>query len=409
MGRKKISRNIRKMFVDEEGQFGVESIMMYTLFIVTLILIYAVNSQIVSMSWKGFITNMQPDYLYPPFDGGYGTYPGRNVISAAIYLQQNVVMKDIVNPLFLLILLLLGLAYIYSDIFEQYFGKIKTLLPRVVFGLILAYASLYVLEALMILGKAGYLIFYNQPILNAWKNKDYIITVVPDVRVVSSSSPWAMVNEAANVYWHYLWVFIIMVEAISLLIFVAFRMVLLAVLIVLLPIASILLIHPWTQSIGSRLWWLAVSLVFIPIVMIIPLMLSTVVGNSVSFFIASLTAILGSIYLISKDPGVLGGVGFQKAGNLLTGGVVGGGATGNMLLSTAKIAGGGAGKMAGKLYGGITDKIIDKGLDKVFEHVGKKEDGGKGEHSTTVYNIAVGKMLVVNLSDWASNNGGVEK
>ena len=412
-----MNRNIgsnRRIFVYEGGQFGVESVVMYTLLIVTLILVYAVNSQIVGLSWKGFITYMQPDYLYPPFDGGFSDYAGKNVISAAIYLQQNVVIMYIVNPLFLLILLLMGLAYVYSDLFEQYFGKMKTLLPRVVFGLILAYSSLYILEALMILGKAGYLVFYNQPVLNAWKSKDYILTVVPDVRIVSSNSPWAMVNEAANMYWHYLWVFIIMVEAISLLIFVAFRMVLLAVLIVLLPIASILLIHPWTQSIGSRLWWLAVSLVFIPIVMIIPLMLSTVVGNSVSFFIASLTAILGSIYLISRDPGVLGGVGFQKAGNLLTGGVVGGGATGNMILSMSKVAGSGAGKIAEKLYGGIMDKVVDKGLDKVFENIGHKKDGGStgdNQRSTgTVYNIqAENATIIVTLPGWVQEKGGVER
>ncbi len=403
---KKEGRN--PLLKKEEGIFGTEALTLFILFIISLFLVYAVNSAIVEMSWKGFITNMQPSYLYPDFDGGYGTYPGKNVVSAAMYLEQNVVMKFIVNSLFFIILLFLGLAYIYSDLFEQHFGKLKTMLPRVIFGLILAYTSLYIVEALMIMGKAGYLAFYNLPVFNAWKHTDYLTTVAPEIRIVSQNSPFATVNQVANIYWHYIWVFIIMAEAISLLVFVAFRMVLLAVLIVLLPIASILLIHPWTQSIGSRLWWLAIALIFLPIVMIIPLMLSTVVGNSVSFFVASLTAILGSIYLLVKEPFILSGLGFQRAGTLLTGGIIGGGVSGNLLAPsrvgtgmTQQAMGGlrghtvsGAGIMVHRLTAGIREKLSKGGMSTLGA-----TGGGGGETRSYSYSI----------SNWASQHGGFEK
>ena len=404
----KVRKDFSKVFKKEEGFGGEEAIVMAVMAVISLWLVYTVNTTIVNMSWKGFVSYMQPDYLYPPFDGGYGSYPGHNVISAAIYLQQNVVMKYIVNSLFFLILLFVGLAYIYSDLFEQHFGKLKTMLPRVVFGLVLAYTSLYIVEALMIISKAGYLMFYNLSVFNSWKQADYIMKVAPEIRLVSSNSPFAQVNQVANMYWHYLWVFIIMAEALSLLVFVAFRMVLLAVLIVILPIASILLIHPWTQSIGSRLWWLAISLIFIPIVMIIPLMLSTVIGNSVAFFIASLTAILGSIYLLAKEPAMLSGAGFQKAGNLLTGGVVGGGAAGNMITSVSGAVGKG---ISGKLSGGIMDKaldkFIDKGLDKALDKVfGDDKKSRQGQ--ITIYSYSV-SQTTVNISGYAMKKGGLEK
>ncbi len=404
----KVRKDKQLPFRKEEGFGGVEAIIMAVMAVISLWLIYNVNTTIVNMGWKGFVTNMQPDYLYPPFDGGYGSYPGHNVLSAAIYLQQNVVMKYIVNSLFFLILLFVGLAYIYSDLFEQHFGKLKTMLPRVVFGLVLAYTSLYIVEALMIISKAGYLMFYNLSVFNSWKQVDYIMKVAPEIRLVSSNSPFAQVNQVANMYWHYLWVFIIMAEALSLLVFVAFRMVFLAMLIVILPIGSILLIHPWTQSIGSRLWWLAISLIFIPIVMIIPLMLSTVIGNSVAFFIASLTAILGSIYLLAKEPAMLSGAGFQKAGNLLTGGVVGGGAAGNMITSVSGAVGKG---ISGKLFGGIMDKaldkFIDKGLDKALDKVfGDDKKSRQGQ--ITIYSYSV-SQTTVNISGYAMKKGGLEK
>ncbi len=393
----------------EEGTFGVEAAILIAAFIVSLIIVLTVNRAIAGLGWKGFITYMQPNYLYPSFSGGFSSNTGKNVLLAAIYLQQNIVMRYFVNALFFLILLFTGLAYIYSDLFEQYFGKLKTLLPRIIFGLILAYSSLYIVEGLMVIAKAGYIIFYDTPGFTAWRHEDYLFRVCPEIRLFSPNSGFASLNQLVSIYWQYLWVFIIMVEALSLLVFVAFRMVLLAMLIVLLPIASILLIHPWTQNIGSRLWWLAIDLIFLPIVMIIPLMLSTVVGNSVSFFIAALTAVLGSIYLLAKEPFLLGGLGFQRAGNLLTGGVVGGGMSGN-LLAPSRI---GTGVMSQSLSGlsggamkslsaGISSKIANMRQSRV--QVPTVEGGG----GTAGGGAESGAGVPNNMPKWASSRGGVE-
>lgn len=376
----------------EDGMFGVDSIILIAAFLFSLIIVFTVNSKITSLSWKGFITMMQPDYLYPAFRGVFTSRPGDNVIIAAIYLQQNVVMRYFVNSLFLIILLFMGISYIYSDMFEQYFGKLKTLLPRVVFGLLLAYSSLYIVEALMIIGKSAYTVFYMQPAFSAWKHEDYIFHVCPDIKIVAPNSSISSLNQLVNIYWHHSWVFIVMVETISLLIFVAFRMVLLALLIVILPIASILLIHPWTQSIGARLWWLAVSLIFLPVVMIIPLMLSTVVGNSVSFFIATLALVLGSAYLLVKEPSMLSGVGFQKAGTMLTGGVVGGGMSGAINIKEVKL--GNIEKLSPTLSYKKTNMLVGK--MSVYSVVNVNKSAGSGN-------------LGNSMGKWVENKGGLRR
>ncbi len=381
----------------EKGLFGIDAVVLVIMFILALVLVYMVNRTIVGMGWRGFITYMQPDYAYPSFEGGMSGNMGHNVLIAAVFIQQNIVMRYIVNSLFLIILLIAGLSYIYSDLFEQFMGKLKTLLPRIIFGLILAYTSLYIIQALMVIAKGAYILFYNIPQFSAWKSEDYIFRIAPDIRVVSQGSIWEFLNQLAEMYWRYLWVFVIMAEVLSLLIFVAFRLVLLAILIVLLPIASILLIHPWTQQIGSRLWWLAIALVFIPIVMIIPLMLSTVVGNSVSFFIACLASVLGSIYLLAKEPFILSGLGFQRAGAVLRGGIIGGGVSGNLLAPTRIGAGVGEytmvtlrGGMVRGLAGGIEEKIA-----RLFRHnIVVPTVGGAGANQN-------------NFTEWADSRGGV--
>ena len=330
----------------ESGQFGIAgTILFFTIFVITLYLVLQVNKDIVGMAWKGFVTYMKPNYLYPDLNKNeLGRNNAQNIMWGAKWLYENVVMREIVNPLLLLILLLVGLAYIYADFFEQFMGKLKSLIPRIVIALILTYTSIYIFEGIMLLAKAGYVLFYNAPAMGGWKNSNYIFTVAPFINIWSNHP---VANSIANWYWGYLWVFVIMTESLSLLVFVAFRIVMLGILLVLLPIASILLIHPWTQQIGARIWWLMISLAFVPIAMIIPLMLSTLVVGSVSFVIASLTAVLGSIYLLAKEPFILGGLGFQRAGNVLTGGIVGGGASGN-LLAPARL---GTGTMGHSLAG----------------------------------------------------------
>ena len=409
----------------EEGQLGgvAGTILFLTVFAFSLWLVYRVNSDIVFMSWKGFTTYMKPDYLYPDINGGqFGTNNALNVLLGAKYLYENIVFRDIVNPLLLLILLFTGLAYIYADLFEQFMGKLKTLLPRIIFGVILAYTSIYIFEALMLMGKGGYLLFYNAPVMGAWKNPHYLEAVAPNIRVVGQDA-WA--TSIANFYWGYIWVFVVMAETLSLLVFVAFRMVMMGVLLVLLPIASILLIHPWTQQIGSRIWWLLISLIFVPIAMVIPLMLSTVVVGSVSFTIASLTAVLGSIYLLAKEPFILGGLGFQRAGGVLTGGIIGGGVSGNLLAPSQMGAGLGSFAKQGvysHALGHAGEQRITESGEKMVGGVGLAGLTAKGlhalwrRHTRGEINLAGGEQGGatgtsggMSDSEYAERNGGIEE
>ena len=333
-------KDYRRIYDKKEGgQLGVIGAAILIGFaIATFFLIWEMNRYVATVGWTGVVTEMHPDNLYPPLlrNGmpisevvlGHGA---KSLLYGAIWIQQHVVLRYIVNGLFLFFVLLVGIAYLYYDLFEQYLNtRLKTLLPRIVFGIILAYSSIWIIEALMVLGKATYVLFWNLPApFNNWQNPAFITSISPHVRVPGDFM--GLLNAIANGYLGFIWVFVIVMEVLSTLILIAVRDFLLALLLVVLPIASLLLIHPWTQRIGSRLWWLAVDLVFLPIIMIIPLALLGLVHNSISFTIAGLAITIGSIYLIAQEPFVLTGAGFTRAGSMLSVGLAGGQLGGSMI------------------------------------------------------------------------------
>ena len=316
----------------EEGQFGLATILFA---IAAFILVIFINWELVHYSWLGFVTNMKPDALYPSLLNSKG-FPiskielnngFKSILYGSIWLQQNIVMRYIVNVLFLLLLLFVGIAYLYFDLFERFLNtRLKEFIPRIVFGLILAYGGIYVLEALMYFAKGGYVLFYDLPHpFNAWQDPDFLAGIGLPQLTPKGSGMWSsLMGSLASNYIRFIWVFIAGSEAIILLVLVAVRDMLFGVVLVLLPIASLLLIHPWTERIGSRLWWLSIDLLFLPVVMIIPLALMGLVHNSVSFTIAGLTVTIGTLYLISREPMVLSGAGFTRGGEVLRGGVQGG-------------------------------------------------------------------------------------
>ncbi len=316
----------------EEGQFGVATILFA---IAAFILVIAINRGLVYYSWLGFVTNMKPDALYPSLLNSKG-FPiseivqndgFRSILYGSIWLQQNIVMRYIVNVLFLLLLLFVGIAYLYFDLFERFLNtRLKEFIPRIVFGLILAYGGIYILEALMYFAKGGYVLFYDLPYpFKAWQDPGFLEGIgLPQLSSPEGGMWGNLLSGLASHYIWFIWVFIAGSEAIILLVLVAVRDMLFGVVLVLLPIASLLLIHPWTERIGSRLWWLSIDLLFLPIVMIIPLSLMGLVHNSVSFTIAGLTITIGTLYLISREPMVLSGAGFTRGGEVLRGGVQGG-------------------------------------------------------------------------------------
>lgn len=332
----------------EKGLLGEEALAWWLLAIATFFLLFAMHHYIVVAGWTGVVTEMQPSHLYPPLlDNGYPWaeievgHGGRSLLHGAIWIQQNIVMRYFVNTLFIIILLLVGVAYLYHDLFEQFLNtRLRTFLPRIVFGLILAYTNIYIIEALMTLAKGGYVLLYNAPgPFKSWQRPDFLEWIIPEY---AHAGTWwgGVLDWLAKGYLGFIWVFVVQLEVLSILLMVTIRDFLLAVILVLLPIASLLLIHPWTQRIGSRLWWLAIDLVFLPIVMIIPLMLLGLVRNSVSFTIAGLTIVIGSLYLIALEPFVLTGAGFSRAGTVLAGGLAGGQLGGSMFTAQERLGGG---------------------------------------------------------------------
>ena len=358
-----------KLIVEkEEGLFGGEAILWWLLGVgitfVALWFVVQLNYGVASMAWKGFLYLMRPENLFPDLLN-LPNYEANNphgisgMMSGAVYLN-GIILKDIVNGLVVLMFYLVGIVYLFSDLFEQYLGRMKSMIPRIIIALILAYGSLYVLQFLMILGRYSYMVLYNihTGTLGAWNDPNFF------TRIGGNFTPptikwWVLdLSWVEKQFMKYIWSFLSVSFAIMLLMTVAVRYVALAVLIVILPIASILLMTPWTQQIGTRLWWLAIDLIFLPFVMIIPLMLIGPVAGQISFVIAGLVVAMGSIYLISKEPLMLRGIGFESAGGHLSRGVTMGlgmgNAIGGMGMTGASMAGM-EGVPGGGLKGGLTD------------------------------------------------------
>ena len=353
----------------EEGMFGVEALLWWALGIVVTIVIFIfviqLNYAIAGMAWQGFINLMRPENLFPDLlnlPNYEANHPKgiTGMMSGAVYLN-GIILKDIVNGLVILMLYLVGVVYLYSDIFEQYLGRLKGIVPRVIIALILAYGSLYILQFLMILGKYAYMVLYNihTGTLGAWNDPGFLTHIGVELTPPAVSIGPINLEWVEKLFMYYIWSFLSVSFAIMLLMTIAVRYVALAVLIVLLPIASILLMTPWTQQIGSRLWWLTIDLIFLPFVMIIPLMLIGPVADRVSFVIAGLVVSVGSIYLIAKEPMMLSGMGFGRAGEHLSRGVNIGLGTGNALagmsMTRATMTGMGEVPGGGSLKGGLTD------------------------------------------------------
>ena len=360
----------------EEGLFGAEALIWWVLgIVVTAFILWFViqlNYGVAEMAWKGFLNLMKPEHLFPDLLN-LPNYEQNNphgisgMMSGAVYLN-GIILKDIVNGLVVLMFYLVGVVYLYADLFEQYLGRLKSIVPRVVIALILAYGSLYVLQFLMILGKYAYMVLYNIHVgtLGYWQNPDFFKNIGGHFTPPTISLGPINLGWLEGFFMDYIWSFLSVSLSIMLLMTVAVRDIALAVLIVLVPIASILLMTPWTQQIGSRLWWLTIDLIFLPFVMIIPLMLIGPVANRISFVIAGLVVAMGSIYLISKEPLMLRGIGFGEAGGHLSRGVTMGVGMGNALAGMGAtrgtmagpgegLPGGGAPGGGGGLKGGISD------------------------------------------------------
>ena len=373
----------------EEGFLGVESFIWWGLgILVTFFILWFViqlNYGVAGMAWKGFLNLMRPEHLFPDLLN-LPNYEKSNptgisgMMSAAVYLN-GIILKDIVNGLVVLMFYLVGMVYLYSDLFEQYLGKFKSAIPRIIIALILAYGSLYVIQFLMILGKYAYLVLYNihTGSLGYWQDPNFFHNIGGNF-----TPPTAGIfglDQVEKYFMKYIWSFLSVSFSIMLLMTVAVRDVALAVLIVLIPIASILLMTPWTQQIGSRLWWLTIDLIFLPFVMIIPLMLIGPVANRISFVIAGLVVSMGAIYLISKEPLMLRGIGFGEAGGHLSRGVTMGIGMGNMFGGMGMATGiskggpGGALPQGGGLKGGISDTAGGP-LHMAHHMVSKATEGG---------------------------------
>ena len=395
-------------FEKEEGMFGEESVIWWAMAAITtislFIFVYLINIGVATMAWKGFLYLMKPDNLFPNIlnlpDYEKNKPTGiMGMFSGAVYLN-GIIMKYIVNGLVVIMFYLVGMIYLYSDLFESFLGKMKSIVPRAILSLILAYGSLYIIQFLLIMGKYAYLVLYNIHVgsLGAWQDPNFITgggAFSPHFAPPDNSSIWGWVE---SLFLKYIWSFLSLDFSIMLLMTVAVRDVAFAVLIVLAPIAGILLLTPWTQQIGSRIWYLLIDLIFLPFVMIIPLMVIGPVNNRISFVIAGLVVSMGAIYLISKEPLMLRGIGFGTAGGHLSRGVTMGVGMGNMFggmgmtrasMTTpgGDLIGGGGG-----LKGGISDKAgggtgemgrFNAGLHGAMT-------GGKGVYDTTKGHIGAG-------------------
>ena len=374
----------------EEGMFGVDSLVWWGIAIATTValsfFVYLLNYKIAGMAWKGFLYLMRPSELFPnlinlPNYKDVSTTGISGMMSAAIYLN-GVIVEKIVNALVVFMLWFVGLMYLYADFFEGFMGKLKTIIPRLIMALILAYGGIYFLNFGVVLGKYAYMVLYNTNIgaLGVWKQPSFYNYISVKLQAPTTNIILATLEQMLL---RYIWSFLAVNFALMLLMVVVVRDVLFAVLIVLLPIASVFFLTPWTSNIGERLWGLAIDLILLPFVMIIPLMLVGPVANHITFVIAGMVISAGAIYLLAKEPFILSGIGFGRAGEHLSRGIVMGTGLSNAMGALGAERGMITGGSGGGAVGGLA---LKGGLNQV---AGRYASAG-------THGYAVGHRAVMN-------------
>ena len=262
------------------------------------------------------VPELQPDALYPPLPpsgGGAGTF-----LSTAVAFSGFLVVH-VVDPAVALVATGIGLLYLLRAVSSRLALRLVGLLPRLVVAVILANFTIPVSGAIFGLGRALY------PVIagfdgGTWQH--WVNLAGPE----ESAFSWDN-GVLAFVVSFALFALVVLLAAA-----VALRDALLAVLIVLLPLATLLWPIPVFAPLARRAWLLFIQLSFLPSVLVVPLELA--VGSpSILLLLGYLVVAVSAPSLLNLTGAQLSQAGFPGGGSALLGGIQRG-------LAAASVAGG---------------------------------------------------------------------
>jgi hypothetical protein len=250
------------------------------------------------------VPELDASSLYPALSPS-GPSSGSFLSLAAQF--SNYLLVDLVDPLVVVLVLLIGIAYLLRASFRRFSPKLENLFPRLLIAVLLSNFTLPIAGAILGLAGATY------PVVagfdgGAWRDWTNLFGFG------GLSFSWD--NGVLAFVVSFLLFSVVLLLAIA----VAVRDAMLAVLLVLLPICTLLWPIPTLAPLARRAWKLFGELAFWPCVAVIPLELA-VGSSSILVLLAFLTLALGSPALISTAGAQLSGIGFPSAGPVLGAGV----------------------------------------------------------------------------------------
>lgn len=254
----------------------------------------AILAAILGPTYDGLLVpELTTGALYPTV-GGAG-FLG-NAASFSSYL-----VAHLVDPAVPLVALAIGILYLARASVPTLAGRAESLLPKLVFAIVLANFTLPVAGALLGLAGAGY------PVVAGFDGGAWTHWVdLGGVGMLAFS--WD------NGLLAFLLTLVLFGLVLMLALLVALRDALLAVLLVLLPMVTLLYPVPSLAPLAKKAWILFGQLAFLPWVVVVPLELA--VGTpSVLLLVGYLTVALAAPGLLSFAGGQLASVGFASAGS----------------------------------------------------------------------------------------------
>ena len=248
-----------------------------------------------------FVPEMAPSALFPPLT--ISSTSGDLMARAAafsVYLVANVV-----DPLAVLVILVLGILYLLRASLPARFAAWKELAPRFVLGILVANAVVPLATFLWDLASAVYPLFYDYG-GGAWRVYG---NLVPAGGLAFSWDNGVLTFLVALAMFMVIFLLALVVEL---------RDALVATLLVLLPPLTLLWPIPSLAGFARKAWKLFGEMIFLPCLMVVPLALAVGAGN-VLLVLALLGLAAGMPQLLSQAGASFGGLGFPHVGGVVSG------------------------------------------------------------------------------------------
>jgi hypothetical protein len=250
------------------------------------------------------VPELSPGALYPAVPGSAGD-PSNYLAAASRFSAYT--LGAVVDPAIALIALGVAALYLARATSARWGARFDVFLPRLLIAVIAANFTVPIAGAIVALGASLF------PVLAGWDGGSWQSWVnlagVGEVPYSWDNGAVAFVLAIAEFF-----------VVFALVLAVALRDALLAVLLVLLPLFTLLWPFGVLAPLARRAWTLFVELVFLPCVLVVPLELA--VGSPSPFLlIAYLGCALGSPFLLSTAGAQLSAIGFPGGGGTVGGGV----------------------------------------------------------------------------------------